>query len=217
MHRLGFGGLLGCGCHLGRAGKRGEKGEKKKDVKSNYKIKIGVCRAFPAGFAASRAGFGEFRMVGRVKHSCILSLPGHRFRFLPHFPPLFTRGKCRKKPHHLYCTGQFRKFHMSPRLNQLQRRGLPRVLSKQVLLSRQSHFQFYPQIRWASSSSPSPAMSHLRAGRRQPKKTKFFFWCPCPNHPTLAPMLRSWECAVQYITLTTNIVLILKTAMILSK
>lgn len=27
VHGLGFGGLLGCGCHLGRAGEKGERGK----------------------------------------------------------------------------------------------------------------------------------------------------------------------------------------------
>lgn len=133
----------------------------------------------------------------RVKYFVCLERDGLGFYHV--FSPLFYQGKIQKNvPPSLLCgviwEGTFRR---SPRLNQLQCHGLPRVLSKQVLLSRHSHFQFYPKIRRASSSLPSPAMSHLRGVRRQPKKFKLFS-CPCPNHPILALMLpTSWECAVQ--------------------
>lgn len=60
MHRLGFGGLLGCGCHLRRAGRKERVG--KKDAKSNLKIKIAFVVLSRRVLQRCARGFGEFGM-----------------------------------------------------------------------------------------------------------------------------------------------------------
>lgn len=91
MHGLGFGGLLGCGCHLGRAG---DKGERKK--RTSNQIKIGFVVLFHALLqgilgvqdAALCWGSGQDGL-GEVEHAQAFCLCLEREGFYHIFPHFF--------------------------------------------------------------------------------------------------------------------------------